>query len=152
MAISDNFRSKDELIAAQEPDELNIDAVEYVRKDGGYCPRCKRDDAEGHRFEADGDGAFQPMKCGSCGYTWLDEYVLSSIFDTERDERLPGKPARVLIIMREGHISGIYSTHPGLVQVDTCNYEYNKPFNVVTDSRVDKTSHADMNIMIGRLK
>lgn len=49
----------------------------YVKIHGSQCPFCYSNYIEGGHTEVDAAGAFQEIKCLTCGREWIDEYKLT---------------------------------------------------------------------------
>jgi predicted Zn-ribbon and HTH transcriptional regulator len=48
------------------------------------CPCCDSSDVEGRFVEIDSGGAFQPVDCSACGFSWTDNYkLIGYYFDSE---------------------------------------------------------------------
>ena len=50
---------------------------EYTRDGGAFCPACGSDEIEGSEVNVEGDGAWQPVSCQSCGASWNGLYRLT---------------------------------------------------------------------------
>ncbi len=55
----------------------------YIATKGVRCPvpTCLSEDIAGEYIATDAGGASQPMTCGKCGSTWVDQYSLVRIDD-----------------------------------------------------------------------
>lgn len=54
--------------------------LDYLSKRGCVCPHCLSDEIEPTgTVQTDGGAAWQDMRCGMCGLTWVDQYKLNGI-------------------------------------------------------------------------
>jgi len=65
-----------------------IDVEKYVGSGGIQCPHCDDYDIEGGFVEIDAGLANQKVRCNTCGSTWIDCYMLTSIEDFEHGDIL----------------------------------------------------------------
>ena len=58
-------------------DNKPMTQAEYLLHQGGKCPACTSTDVEAGHQEANGNVAWVEVKCGECGATWKEVYVLT---------------------------------------------------------------------------
>lgn len=56
---------------------------EHLKSRGAACPWCRSASLKAGRIEVDGDSAWQPVTCESCGKSWTDDYRLSGFTPDE---------------------------------------------------------------------
>ncbi len=78
MGISRYFRSKEELMARQEPDKFMPNSIKLVMNDG-VCPNCGGDNVEWGSPEPEGNVCFRVCECKTCSTEWTERYLLTGI-------------------------------------------------------------------------
>ena len=58
---------------------------EYVDDEGAKCPACKSTDLQGDSIHIEATHAYQPVACGNCGASWVDEYDLTGYAELEKE-------------------------------------------------------------------
>lgn len=61
--------------------QSNID--KYIATGGNSCLNCGSEDISGGYIEIEFSHAFQKITCSECGYSWTDEYTLTSVSNIE---------------------------------------------------------------------
>jgi hypothetical protein len=52
-----------------------------VVKDDGKCPNCGGDNISWGGCEPEGDTVFRSADCDTCGYSWVERYILAGVED-----------------------------------------------------------------------